>query len=241
MASGYRNTCWTTPRWTPSTKVPWNGSLPRRTSTPSSLSSANGPAPMPMPPALCSCAPLWKRPSPMPASGGKSSKAAPVRRRQMGPQIPARAGDIYHHILDKYADKLVRLGDIAAVRFGIKTGANDFFYLTPERIAEWGIEDDFLQPIVIAPRQITSLTISPERLASRVFMYWQDKAELAGTNALKYIASRTCPGRPVRRRRTPSPNRNEYLLPTNRPPRAYPGKRTAQTGSCSRRPDTKDG
>ena len=98
-----------------------------------------------------------------------------------------RAPDIYHHILGKYADKLVRLGDIAAVRRGVTTGANDFFYLTPERIAEWGIEDDFLQPIVIAPRQITSLTISPERLASRVFMCWPDKAELAGTNALKYI------------------------------------------------------
>ncbi len=37
-----------------------------------------------------------------------------------------RAPDIYHAILREYGDRLVRLGDVATVRFGIKTGANDF-------------------------------------------------------------------------------------------------------------------
>ncbi|MCD6408558.1 Eco57I restriction-modification methylase domain-containing protein [bacterium] len=40
-----------------------------------------------------------------------------------------RAPDIYFTILEKGKDKLVRLGDIAEVRFGIKTGANEFFYV----------------------------------------------------------------------------------------------------------------
>ena len=40
-----------------------------------------------------------------------------------------RAPDIYLTILKKGKDKLVRLGDIAEVRFGIKTGANEFFYV----------------------------------------------------------------------------------------------------------------
>ena len=40
-----------------------------------------------------------------------------------------RAPDIYWTILEKGKDKLVRLGDVAEVRFGIKTGANKFFYL----------------------------------------------------------------------------------------------------------------
>ena len=44
-----------------------------------------------------------------------------------------RAPDIYHHILATYGNKLVRLGDVAEVRFGIKTGANDFFYLSENR------------------------------------------------------------------------------------------------------------
>jgi hypothetical protein len=42
-----------------------------------------------------------------------------------------RAPDIFFTILEKGKDKLVRLGDIAEVRFGIKTGANEFFYLEP--------------------------------------------------------------------------------------------------------------
>jgi type I restriction-modification system DNA methylase subunit len=40
-----------------------------------------------------------------------------------------RAPDIFFTILEKGKDKLVRLGDVAEVRFGIKTGENVFFYL----------------------------------------------------------------------------------------------------------------
>ncbi|NOX38424.1 MAG: hypothetical protein GXO78_12900, partial [Calditrichaeota bacterium] len=40
-----------------------------------------------------------------------------------------RAPEIFFTILEKGKGKLVRLGDIAEVRFGIKTGANDFFYV----------------------------------------------------------------------------------------------------------------
>lgn len=42
-----------------------------------------------------------------------------------------RAPEIYFRVLEKAGDRLVRLGDVAEVRFGIKTGANDFFYLEP--------------------------------------------------------------------------------------------------------------
>lgn len=38
-----------------------------------------------------------------------------------------RAPDIYWMIIEKGGDKLVRLGDVADVRFAIKTGANEFF------------------------------------------------------------------------------------------------------------------
>ncbi|MHA1871073.1 MAG: Eco57I restriction-modification methylase domain-containing protein, partial [Promethearchaeota archaeon] len=39
-----------------------------------------------------------------------------------------RAPDIFFRILSKGGDKLVPLGEIAKIKFGIKTGANDFFY-----------------------------------------------------------------------------------------------------------------
>ena len=98
-----------------------------------------------------------------------------------------RAPDIYHHILAKYGDKLVRLGDIATVRFGIKTGANQFFYLKPDRIKEFGIEAEFLAPIMTSPTESRSLIVNPATLPYRVFMCHQDRADLKGTGALGYI------------------------------------------------------
>jgi len=50
-----------------------------------------------------------------------------------------RAPEIYWKIIEKGKGKLVRLGDIAEVRFGIKTGANEFFYV--EDVTD-KIEDD---------------------------------------------------------------------------------------------------
>ena len=98
-----------------------------------------------------------------------------------------RAPDIYHHILDKYGHKLVRLGDIATVRFGIKTGANDFFYLKPDRIQEFGIEDEFLAPVMTSPTESRCLIVDPTKLPYQIFLCHKGKAELKGTGALAYI------------------------------------------------------
>ena len=98
-----------------------------------------------------------------------------------------RGLDIYHHILDKCDAKMVRLGDVSAVRFGIKSGVNDFFYLTPEVIARWGIESEFRRPVMTSPQESRGIIIDPNRLRRQLFMCHQDKAELTGTRALTYI------------------------------------------------------
>jgi len=98
-----------------------------------------------------------------------------------------RAPDIYWTVLAKAAGKLVRLGDVAEVRFGIKTGANDFFLLDEQKVADWGIEDDFLVPVLKSPRECKRLTIDPTQLKYRLFVCHLPVAELIGTNALKYI------------------------------------------------------
>ena len=98
-----------------------------------------------------------------------------------------RAPDIYWTILEKGKDKLVRLGDVAEVRFGIKTGANEFFYLDAERIQEWGIESEFLKSVIKSPRECKSIWVDPNQLQLKLFMCHADKAALAGTAALAYI------------------------------------------------------
>ena len=98
-----------------------------------------------------------------------------------------RAPNIYHHILDKCADTLVRLGDITSVRFGIKTGANTFFFLSPETIQQFGIEPQFYQPVMTTPRESRSIIVNPKALRYRLFLCDLDKASLADTGALEYI------------------------------------------------------
>ena len=98
-----------------------------------------------------------------------------------------RDPDIYWTILEKGRDKLVRLGDVAEVRFGIKTGANEFFYLNDQRIGEWEIEEEFLKPVIKSPRECKSILIDPSQLKFKLFMCGADRADLAGTAALEYI------------------------------------------------------
>ena len=115
-----------------------------------------------------------------------------------------RAPDIFFTILEKGKGKLVRLGDIAEVRFGIKTGANDFFYLeptgqpAPEGLVhvrngigwEGYLEEEFLKPVIKSPREIKTIRVRPEDLRYRVFMCHKSKDELrrdGQTHALAYI------------------------------------------------------
>ncbi len=98
-----------------------------------------------------------------------------------------RAPDIYWTILEKGKDKLVRLGDIAEVRRGFTTGANEFFYLDAERIQEWGIESEYLKPVIKSPRECKSIRVDPNELQFKLFMCHADRAALAGTAALDYI------------------------------------------------------
>jgi hypothetical protein len=98
-----------------------------------------------------------------------------------------RAPEIFFTILEKGKGKLVRLGDIAEVRFGIKTGANEFFYLDDETIRHWGIEEEFLKPVIKSPRECRSIVIKPEDLKFKIFMCHKEKSELRGTAALEYI------------------------------------------------------
>ena len=98
-----------------------------------------------------------------------------------------RAPDIFWVILEKAGDKLVRLGDIADVRFGIKTGANEFFYLDERSIRQWEIENEYLKPVIRTPRECSSIYVEPRNLSHRIVACHDDREDLAGTRILDYI------------------------------------------------------
>ncbi len=101
-----------------------------------------------------------------------------------------RAPDIYFTILEKGKDKLVRLGDIAEVRRGFTTGANEFFYLTQEKIDEWGIEEEFLKPFLFSLKEIESYEVYQNRLKRKIFTCNDNIHQLVKNNktgAINYI------------------------------------------------------
>lgn len=108
-----------------------------------------------------------------------------------------RAPEIFFKILEKGKNKLVPLKRVANVHFGIKTGANEFFYLTEEQIKKRKIEKEFWMHkekgkwvpnyVVKSPRECKSIIIDPEDLKYRVLIIHKDREELKDTNILLYI------------------------------------------------------
>jgi len=98
-----------------------------------------------------------------------------------------RAPDIFFKILGKGKNKLVPLKQIAVVRFGIKTGANEFFYLTEEEIKRRDIEKEFIQPIIFSLKEVSGYKVDRDKLGKRIIICWKDKQEIKGTKLLKYI------------------------------------------------------
>lgn len=96
-----------------------------------------------------------------------------------------RAPQVYFDLLRDAGDKLVPLSKVAEVRFGIKTGINDFFYLEPlpepaetpgalqvRNARGWvgEIEEKCLRPVIKSPKESPSPAVDPDRLKTRLLL-----------------------------------------------------------------------
>lgn len=98
-----------------------------------------------------------------------------------------RAPDIYWKIIIGNRNRFKRFKEIANLRRGFTTGANDFFYPGRSAVEQWKIEKQFLKPVVKSPQECKSLFIDLDDLEAQVFVCNKDIEELEGTNAAKYI------------------------------------------------------
>ncbi len=98
-----------------------------------------------------------------------------------------RAPDIYWRIVEELNENLVQLKDVCDVKFGTKTGCNQFFYLKEETIAEWGIEKQFYAPVMKSPQESSHTHPKSSEFKFQLFYCNLPKSRLQGTNALKYI------------------------------------------------------
>lgn len=101
-----------------------------------------------------------------------------------------RAPEVYFEILDKCGDKLVPLKEVAEIRRGYTTGINEFFYLDEEKIKHWGIEEEFLAPVIKSPKEAEGILLKSKDVECEVFLCHETKADLRKQKkfgALKYI------------------------------------------------------
>ena len=104
--------------------------------------------------------------------------------------IYLRAPEVYFEILDKCKDKMVPLKEVADIRRGYTTGINEFFYLTEDKIRHWGIEKQFLAPVIKSPKEFDGILIDLDKLELKVFLCNKSKEELlreGKMGALRYI------------------------------------------------------
>ncbi len=101
-----------------------------------------------------------------------------------------RAPDIYWTILEKAGKRIISLGDLGHVRYPIKTGINEFFYVDDTRIEEFAIEKEFLLPVVKSPKDFESLHFKRENIKVYLFccdLSLEDLRRQGKTGALSYI------------------------------------------------------
>jgi hypothetical protein len=92
----------------------------------------------------------------------------------------------------------VPLKEIAEVRRGFTTGANEFFYLTEEEINRRGIEKEFWMHqdkegnwvpnyILRSFKETTSIAVNRTNLTWRILLIHIAKEDIIGTNVFKYV------------------------------------------------------
>lgn len=125
--------------------------------------------------------------------------------------LPSRA----QRIAPLVEGRTARLGEYARVRRGIATGDNSFFCLTRAEVDEWGIEPDYIVPVVVGAKDLpTAGVLDPpfrmERIeaGARAFLLFchEPREELVGKKVLRYIQHGESLGIPERfncRTRTP--------------------------------------
>jgi adenine-specific DNA-methyltransferase len=118
-----------------------------------------------------------------------------------------RGGATWAALEARAGGALMPLGELAAIRRGITSGANDIFYLPRARALELEIEPEVLVPLLRAPaRQGPAyIAVDPQTTSHVALALPADKETLARfPGAARYVAARaTAAARPTLRHRTP--------------------------------------
>jgi hypothetical protein len=98
-----------------------------------------------------------------------------------------RAPEIFYTILEKGKEKLIPLKHVANIKYGIKTGANDFFILTKSDIEKYEIEQEFLHPIIKNSNQISTIKLDTNSIEHRLLVCNSTIDQIKHKKVYRYI------------------------------------------------------
>ncbi len=132
------------------------------------------------------------------------------------------APPIFYKLVEQLGEKLVPMTDLAEVKYGLKTGANEFFYLTEKEISKRGLErefwsrpadNEFLPNYVMkSPTESETVLVDASNLKLRVLLFSRPLDKLINTYAGAYIeegARRAFNERPTCQQRNPERRERE--------------------------------
>jgi type I restriction-modification system DNA methylase subunit len=96
-----------------------------------------------------------------------------------------RAPTVFYKIIDH--PKVTKMREIAKIKRGFTTGANEFFYLNKDKAGHWRIEKRYLRPIITSPRYAERIVIENKDIDEYVLLVHEPKEALVNTNVLAYI------------------------------------------------------
>ena len=96
-----------------------------------------------------------------------------------------RAPTVFYKIIAN--PKMTVMKEVAKVKRGFTTGANEFFYLDKGKATEWGIEKRYLHPVITSPRCLAACVIETKDIVEYVLLTHEPKEDLKDTNVLKYV------------------------------------------------------
>jgi hypothetical protein len=98
-----------------------------------------------------------------------------------------RAPKVFFSTLRKNRTLLAQLQSVAEVRFGVKTGANEFFYLSSQEADRLKIEEEFLRPVIFSLKEVKGYRLDRSKLSNRMIVCHKLKSELKHTHLLAHI------------------------------------------------------
>ena len=114
--------------------------------------------------------------------------------------IYLRAPDVYFKIMQEKKHLLIKISTIADVRFGVKTGSTEFFYLTKEQAQLEGIEPQYLRPAITSPTECDTYSFDASKVKWYLLNIHEPKEKLVGNGVLKYIEKGEKPHNPINKK-----------------------------------------